>query len=125
MRPAPDGGVPGVMTVHSRTLISTGWGIPFTDRSADVLSQWPFGSSGAHFTLVANRMQDEIQVGYAVYDRLRPGMAVDQVQRSGFLWLADPEVLLTLRSRLVDLGHRQGPVVLPLGSREPSLALDA
>ncbi len=113
------------MIPPTRTLISTGLGIPFTHRSTDFLSQWLFGSSGGYFTLVANRMQDEIQVGYAVYDRLRPGMAFDQVQRSGFLWLADPDVLLTLRSRLVDLGHGQGPVVLPLGGREPSLALDA
>ena len=113
------------MTVSTRTLVSTGLGIPFTHRSTDFLSQWLFGSSGGYFTLVANRMQDEIQLGSAVYDRLRPGMAIDQVQRSGFLWLADPEVLLTLRSRLVDLGHCQGPVVLPLGSRKRNFAQDA
>ena len=113
------------MIIQSRVLVSTGLQIPFTERSTDLLSQWLFGSSGGYFTLVTNRMQDEIQIGYGVYERLRPGMAFDQLQRSGFLWLAELEVLLALRARLVDLGHAEGPIVLPLSRREARLALDA
>ena len=107
--------------MQSQSVIKSHLGIPFTTRSTGFLSQWLFGQGGGFFTLVAARAEGGVVLGHAIYSGLRPGMTFDQIERTGVMWMADQEVLVALRSHLVDLAHHEGPILLP-PRREPFVA---